>query len=66
MPENRNIGRTTSWIRSKSCQVFMNDVAAMPTAPNAKPRSSAAGTARMTHGETTRPKTTITPMNPTA
>ena len=53
-------------MRSKSCHVFMNDVAAMPTAPNANPRSSAAGTASTTHGEITRPSATITPMNPSA
>ena len=27
----------TSWIRSKSCQVFMNDVAAMPTGREGEP-----------------------------
>ena len=46
-----------------SC-VFMNDVAAIPTAPNANPTRSAAGTARTTHGDTTRPSTTSTTMNP--
>ena len=30
-------------MRSKSCHVRMNDVAAIPTAPNANPTSSAAG-----------------------
>ena len=58
-PERRRVGRragrtcprtgtsagSTSWIRSKSCHVRMNDVAAMPTAANAKPISSAAGSA---------------------
>ena len=53
-------------MRSKSCHVFMNEVAAIPTAPNANPTSSAAGTARMTHGDTNSPRMTITPMNPIA
>ena len=36
--------------------VRMNDVAAMPTAPNANPISSAAGTASTTHGEHDQPE----------
>ena len=65
VPENRNIGRTTSWTRSKSCQVFMNEVAAIPTAPNANPMSNADGIARITHGEDARPRTSITTRKPT-
>ena len=44
----------------------MNDVAAMPTAPNANPMSNAAGTASTTHGEWIRPRTTSTTMKPKA
>ena len=53
-------------MRSKSCHVLMNEVAAMPTAPKANPTSSAAGPARITHGETTSPSSAITTMNPMA
>ena len=53
-------------MRSKSCQDRMNDVHAIPTAPKANPTSSAAGNARMTHGETMRPRTAMTTMNPMA
>ena len=43
VPLNRNNGRITSWIRSKSCHVRMNEVAAMPTAAKANPISRAPG-----------------------
>ena len=36
----------------------------MPTAPKANPTSSAAGNARITHGETTSPSTTMTTEEP--
>jgi len=44
----------------------MNEVAAIPTAPKAKPTSRAAGTARIAHGETNKPRTRMTPMKPMA
>ncbi len=66
VPLNRNIGRITSWIRSKSCHVRMNDVAAIPTAANAKPIRRAPGTVRKISGDRTRPMTNITARKPTA
>ena len=56
----------TSWMRSKSCHVRMNDVAAIPIAPNPNPMRSAAGTASNAHGETISPSSAMTTMNPTA
>ena len=38
----------------------MNVVAAMPQAANAKPMSAAAGSARIAHGDSTRPIASIT------
>ena len=55
-----------SWIRSKSCHVRMNVVAAMPAAANANASSVAAGTAKIAHGDSTRPSTRITTMKPSA
>ena len=49
--ENRNIGSWASVILSKSCQLFIHVVSAMQTALNAKPISSAAGSASTAHQE---------------
>ena len=51
-------------MRSKSCVERMNDVAAIPTAPKANATSSAAGTARMAHGEANSPSRTMTHEEP--
>ncbi len=43
MAENRNSGTLTRVTNSKSCQLRMNVVAAIPAAANANPVSTAAG-----------------------
>ena len=53
-------------MRWKSCHVRMKDVAAIPTAANANPTSSAAGNARISQGDTQSPKRAITTRNPMA
>ena len=63
MVENRNIGRIASWTNSKSCQLRMNDVQAMPTAAKASPISIVAGRASSAHHDSISPMTSITSRN---
>ena len=50
-------------IHSKSCQMRMNVVQAMPTAANANPASAATGSTSTAHHEETRPVTTMKTRN---
>ena len=63
MVENRNIGTLIRVTNSKSCQLRMNVVAAMPAAANANPVSTAAGSTPIAQYEWNRPMTSMTQVN---
>ena len=54
------MGKVARVTNSKSCQLRMKVVAAIPAAANAKPISSAAGSAAMPQMECTRPMASMT------
>ena len=62
--ENRNIGMVASETYSKSCQLRMYVVSARQAPANAKPISSAAGSASSAHQDSTSPIAAITPRKP--
>src|SRR5690349_18921641 len=64
--ENRNSGTLTRVTYSKSCQLRMNVVAAMPAAAKANPVSSAEGSTPTAQGDLSRPITSITAVNANA
>ena len=66
MVENRNIGSVASVMYSKSCQLRMYVVAAMPAAANANPVSTAAGSAASAQYEWISPMAAMTTRNATA
>jgi hypothetical protein len=61
--ENKNIGMIASWMNSKSCQLRIQVVAAIPAPANAYPISTAAGSASTAHHDSTRPIAAITTTN---
>ena len=63
MVENRKSGRLTSVMYSKSCQLRMKVVAAIPAAANANPVSTAAGRASAAQYDLARPIARMTTMN---
>ena len=62
--ENRNIGIVASETYSKSCQLRMYVVSARQAPANAKPISSAAGSASTAHHDSTSPIAAITARKP--
>ena len=65
MLENRNIGSVARVTYSKSCQLRMNVVAAIPVAANANPMSRTTPMSNTASGEWISPMASITIMNAT-
>jgi len=61
--ENKNIGNIASVTHSKSCQLRMNVVQAMPQAANANASSNANGKHSNAHHECSKPIAVITTRN---
>src|SRR3954468_3539765 len=59
VPENRNNANCPDAIRSKSCQLRMNVVSAIPNPPNANPTSTEAASATNAGPDVVRPITTM-------